>query len=206
MSRAQCARFCALRPRGFMRWWTPGLLPCSVPAKPATARSCLPPQPPSSRLSRPCSRLTWTPSFRTGRGDRAPRPCAPISPISASSRCRPHRRRCSLGRPPIRRALCPGRLPARRQAAAPRAARARQHPGSSRHALSAPRRGSLVMAIVSRISGILGGRAAVPRRRHRWGESGICLVRHRACASRPSAPCHRSRDRRCRLTTARPST
>ena len=31
------------------------------------------------------------------------------------------------------------------------------------------------------------GHTAVPRRRHRRRESGVCIVRHRACASRPCA-------------------
>ena len=46
-----------------------------------------------------CSRRGWARSCRTGRGEPAPRPCAPISPISASPTSCSRQRRRSRERP-----------------------------------------------------------------------------------------------------------
>ncbi len=92
------------------------------------------------------------------------------------------------------------------QAAGPRSARGRQHAGSGRHALPASRGRSPVVAIIPDTSGILAGRAGMPRRGHRRRKTGVRLVHRRASRSRAPRPSGRGRDRRCRLTTARPST
>ena len=207
MSPVRCALFCALRPRGFMPPSTPGLLPCSMPGKPATARSCSPPPPLSLRWSRLCSPREWARSCRTGRGEPAPRPCAPTSPISASpmSRSRPP--------PPLAGAarmfgalyvLEGSRLGAKLlvpDLLAGGSTRVRAATRYLRHGEGH----RLWQSFLAHLESSQATRR-VPRRGHRRRESGVRLVRRRASRSRAPRSAGRSRDRRCRLTTARPST
>ena len=161
--------------------------------------------PPSFRWSRLCSRggglapPDWTRRTRAAalRADLAD---LGVTDVALATRRRSRERPACSAR--SMSSKDPGSAPGCWSPICSRAAAA----GSGRYALPASRRGSPVVAIIPGASGILAGRAGMPRRGHRRRKNGVRLVHRRASRSRAPRPSGRSRDRRCRLTTARPST